>query len=148
MIYLLWQVLFSDVTKESMSAFVVSDSHMNSIVRWACQNNISVWHGNPSTKFSVAGNEQQTAELLFAENVKSVNYRYKESSDTTGIVYDPFAPSLRPIEVIKACDCLAYQSCEDPEWEESLACKLLKEIQRCAITCLSGYGNARWEIKE
>ena len=130
-----------------MSAFVVSDSHINAIVRWSCEHNITIWHGNPSNKFSVAGNEQQTAELLFAENVKSVNYRYKESSDTTGIIYDLFAPTLLPIEVIKACDCLEYQSCEHPEWDESLACKLLKEIQRTAITGLAGYGKARWEIK-
>lgn len=131
---------------ENVSAFICSDTHINAIVRWACEHNISTWYSSPSRKFSVAGNEQQTAELLFSENVKSVNYRYKESSDTTGIIYDPFAPDLLPIEVIKACDCLAYQSCEHPEWDDSLSCKLLKQIQRTAITGLAGYGEARWEI--
>ena len=129
-----------------MSAFICSHSHINAIVRFACRHNVTTSYGNPSRHWSVAGQEQETADLLLAENVNSVNYRYREESPTGGILYDHLAPDLRPIEVIKACDCLDYQSCEHPGWENSLACKLLKEIQREAITLLPGYDKARWEI--
>lgn len=129
-----------------MSAFICSHQHINAIVRWASRHNVTSWHSNPSRLHSVAGNEQDTAALLYAENVKSVNHRYRDTTDTSGIVYDPFAPDLRPIDVIKACDCLAYQSCEHPQWETSLACHLLKEIQRTAITKLPGYDHAKWAI--
>ena len=129
-----------------MSAFICSHGHINAIVRFACRHNITTYYDNPCRRWSVAGQEQETADLLFAENVKSVNYRYKEESPTTGILYDPFAPDLRPIEVIKACDCLDYQSCEHPGWQSSLACKLLTDIQHQAISLLPGYAKVRWDI--
>ena len=129
-----------------MSAFICSPQHINAIVRWAGRHHVTCWHGNPSRLHSVAGKEQDTAALLYAENVRSVNYRYFRTIDTSGIVYDASAPDLRPIDVIKACDCLAYQSGEHPAWDDSLACRLLKEIQSAAITRLPGYDAAKWEI--
>lgn len=129
-----------------MSAFICSDKHINSIVRFACKQNVVTYSINPELRWSVSGREQKTAELLYAENVRSVNYRYLQDEANDGIIYDPFAPDLRAIEVIKACDCLAYQSCEHPDWDSSLACVLLKAIQRKAIDLLPGYSNAQWEI--
>ena len=129
-----------------MSAFICSHSHFSTIVRFAGRHNVTTYHGNPSRHWYVAGQEQETVDLLFAENVKSFNYRYNEAFPTTGIVYDPFAPDLQPIEVIKACNCLDYQSCEHPQWVVSLACKLLHDIQQQAITLLPGYDKARWKI--
>lgn len=129
-----------------MSAFICSDNHINSIVRFACEQGVATYSVNPALRWSVAGREQETAELLRAENVRSVNYRYLQDDPDVGINYNPFAPDLRAIEVIKACDCLAYQSCEHPEWDSSLACSLLKVIQRKAIDLLPGYSNAQWEI--
>lgn len=131
-----------------MSAFICSDRHINAIVRFACKNNLRITHGNPSTFLAVPGNEQRVAEILLTENIRSVNYRYGLSDEDDVIVYDPFAPDLRPIEVIKACDCLAYQSCEHPAWDESLACKLLHEIQRKAVQLLPGYDKAPWEVTQ
>ena len=129
-----------------MSAFICSDKHINSIVRFACKNNIAVYYGNPTRRWAVPGEEQKTSVALHTENVNSVNYRYQSSHPVDGIQYDPFVSDLRPIEVIKACDCLAYQSCEHAEWDTSLANALLKEIQRKAVTLLPGYESARWEI--
>jgi hypothetical protein len=129
-----------------MSAFICSDKHVSTIVRFASKTNVVVYSGNPSLRWIVAGNERHTASMLHAENVKSVNYRYLQAAPDGGIVYDPHAPELRPIEVIKACDCLAYQSCEHPEWETSIANELLNEIQRKAVSLLPGYESARWEI--
>ena len=129
-----------------MSAFICSDKHINAIVHWASQNTVSVYHGNPSTRWPVTGQEQATSALLFAENVKSINHRYQETRPLTGIVFDASAPHLRAIEVLKACICLDYQSCEHPQWQSSLACTLLQAIQSEAITQLPGYDNAPWQI--
>ena len=131
-----------------MSAFICSDRHINAIVRFASTNNVRVIHGNPTISLVVAGKEQHVSELLLSENMKSVNYRYGTSDAATGIDYDSFAPDLRAIEVIKACDCLAYQSCEHPEWNESFACRFLHEVQRKAIQLLPGYDKARWEVTQ
>lgn len=129
-----------------MSAFICSDKHINSIVRFARKTNVVVYSGNPSFRWCVKGRKQDTASMLHAENVKSVNYRYLQDAQEVAIVYGPSAPELRPIEVIKAIDCLDYQSCGHPDWESSVANKLLKEIQSKAVTLLPGYESARWEI--
>lgn len=119
-----------------MSAFIVNPTHLSAIVRWACLNNVS----------GVPGQEQEKVDLLHAENVKSVNYRYKEQTEPYTISYNAFAPELTPVQVIKACQCLDYQSCEHPEWEKSAACALLKTISDQAISKLPGYDAAAWEI--
>lgn len=128
-----------------MSAYVVNQNHISAIVRWACRNNVVVHFGNP-TRSLRAGQEQEMAEILLAENVRSVNYRYAENEPPPAISYNPSAPAMSAIEVIKACQCLEYQSCEHPGWEESPACEILLAIQREAIKHLPGYSEARWHV--
>ncbi len=119
-----------------MSAFIVSHNHINAIVRFASQHNIN----------GVAGNEQVTAELLLAENTRSVNYRYKESAPVEAIIFAADAPELTPIEAIKACNCLDYQSCETEDWRSTPACELLDAIKSDAARRLAGYEDVPWEI--
>lgn len=119
-----------------MSAFICSDKHISAIVRWACINNIA----------NVAGKEQEVVDLLHAENVKSVNYRYGSPDPGEGAIYDTLAPNLSPVEVIKACQCLDYQSCEHPGWEGSWAKERLGGILQAAIAKLPGYTKAQWHI--
>lgn len=129
-----------------MSAYVVNQNHISAIVRWACRNNVSVYYSNP-TRSLKAGQEQEMAEILLAENVKSVNYRYNETAEPEAIVYDAFATILKPVEVIKACQCLEYQSCEHDGWDDSVAKKILDTITDAAIRNLPGYDAAPWEIR-
>lgn len=90
-------------------------------------------------------NEQAVAQILLEENVKSVNYRYSES-ETTQIEYDRGAPILTAIQAIKAAQCLRYQSCEHPAFEDSLASKFIEAIIADAIPRLEGYDSAAWAI--
>ncbi len=120
-----------------MSAFIVTHDHINAIISFACQYNIA----------GVAGREQATAELLLAENTRSVNHRYRENTPVETIVFSSQDPTLSPIEVIKACDCLDYQSCETDDWRSTPACKLLESIQSHAVRQLDGYQKAPWEIQ-
>lgn len=129
-----------------MSCFIVNTNHVSALVRWACRNNVSAFYGNPSRRLDIPGNEQQACDILLAENVASFNYRYKEAVEQT-MVYDAFATSLRPIDVIKACHCLEYQSCEHSEWEVSTARSIVKAIVDAASRALPGYDDASWEIK-
>lgn len=129
-----------------MSCFIVNPNHISALVRWACRNGVNVYHGNPSRRLDIPGNEQETCDILLAENVASFNYRYRETVEE-GMVYDAFATSLRPIDVIKACHCLVYQSCERAEWETSTAKAIVKAIEDAASCALPGYDDAPWEIK-
>lgn len=118
-----------------MSCFIVSDKHLSAIVRWAEQ-----YTTQP-------GKQQEAVNLLHAANVRSVNARYREDTPLDGAVYEPDAPLLSPIEVIKACDCLAYQ-CDNWEgFKGSEAQALILCIQAQATRELPGYANAKWSIQ-
>ena len=129
-----------------MSAFIVNSSHISALVRWASRARVCVYHGNPTRRLDIAGNEQETCDILLAENITSYNYRYNETVEEQ-MVYDPCATSLRPIDVIKACHCLEYQSCEHPEWEGSTTKAIVTAIEAGATRALPGYDDAPWEIK-
>lgn len=107
---------------------------------------VNVFYGNPSRCLDIAGNEQETCDILLAENVASFNYRYNETVEE-GMVYDAFATSLRAIDVIKACHCLEYQSCEHDGWATSTAKVIVAAIEGAASRALPGYDDAPWEIK-
>ena len=128
-----------------MSAFVVTDQHINALVRYASRHSITVYEPMQDIRFTVKGHEGIAASLLLDQNVKSVNYRYDENEKAT-IIYNPAAPVLTAIQAIKAAQCLKYQSCETPDFEESFACKLLDNIIADAIPRLDGYNEAAWAI--
>ena len=130
-----------------MSAFIVSDSHINALVRYASRHNVRVFYSNPLTMFRVQDNEQETASLLLDENVKSVNSRYADEQ-TMSIIYNRAAPILTAIEAIKAAQCLRYQSCEHFDYEDSIAFKLVEAIITDAIPRLDGYEQAAWAITD
>ena len=130
-----------------MSAFIVTDTHINALVRYASRHKITVAYGNPTMRLNVSAHEQEVAELLLEENVKSVNYRYRDNEVMT-ITYDRGAPILSAIEAIKAAQCLRYQSCEHSDFEESIAFKLIEAIISDAIPRLEGYESASWAIAD
>jgi tRNA splicing ligase len=98
-------------------------------------------------RLNVSAHEQEVAQLLIDENIKSVNYRYSEA-ETSLIEYDRGAPILSAIEAIKAAQCLRYQSCEHSDYEESIAFKLIEAIISDAIPRLEGYESASWAIAD
>ena len=130
-----------------MSAFIVSDSHINALVRYASRHKVGVSYGATVMRLNAFSNEQAVAQILLDENVKSVNYRYSES-ETPQIDYDRGAPILSAIQAIKAAQCLRYQSCEHSDFEESIAFKLIEAIISDAIPRLEGYESASWAIAD
>lgn len=128
-----------------MSAYIVTDTHINALVTWASSHKASAYYDNPGRSWFTYQNEQATSELLYIANVISVNYRYKLADPIGAITYKPTGLH-RPIEIIKLCNSLDYQSCEHPDWDDSLAKKLLDEIRRVAATKLPGYDAAPWSI--
>lgn len=128
-----------------MSAFICTDTHINALVTWASANKVTVTDGNLYKIRDVYNNELSISELFYIANVISVNYRYKLADPIGDIVYKPTG-LYRPVEIIKLCNSLDYQSCEHPDWDDSLAKKLLDEIRQKAITKLPGYDAAPWSI--
>lgn len=129
-----------------MSAFIVSEKHINAIVNLATQ------YGKEITAvYDDAGiRHEYDATMLGKElskaNVMSVNTRYPQDKEDLPFVYK-FKTDLhwsgRAVEALKLCDCLEYQSCE---WETSRAKKLLDACRSRIIKKLPGYTDAKWGL--
>lgn len=99
------------------------------------------------------------ADLLYQENIRSVQARYPEDSweSLPGPCVKPLhlivdarddtlaKYRLSPVAILKLCDCLEYQSCETDDYRETAAFELLERIRRAAIRALPGYDKAPWE---
>ncbi len=130
-----------------MSCFVVSQKHLSAIVRWANVHNLKAgWIAAERRFVYTPGKEQELVDLLYAANTKSVNARYKESHPEHGFEYDLSAPMLTPVEVLKACDCITYQSGEWSGFKGSEAERAVQDIKQAAVRRLPGYEEAPWEI--
>lgn len=124
-----------------MSAYIVDAAHITALAAYAGRHNIM--------RFAPC-DVQQIGDILHAENVRSVNHRYP--GDDAEPSFTPVAWAewhiFTPIEIIKAADCLEYQSCEHPEWRDSEAADILRHIKARAIYELAGYREAAWHIQE
>lgn len=141
-----------------MSAYVVSDTHINALVSWASDGPARRYAGDASRveyywsgeRRKVCGNEARIASVLYAENVRSVNARYQEHQPAHGFRYSytrgPKGRPFSPVEIIRACHGYEYQACEADGWEESEAHAIIRAIERYAMRALPGYDDAAWEI--
>ena len=131
-----------------MSAFVVSDKHINFLLNFANKHHYDQRVPQENLSFKVTDHLQKMAEILLAENYKSVNYRYNDGAEPHEIefnfVWDKSL--LEPVQILKACDCYDSQSCETDDYCESVAHKIIAMIRKMAVESLPGYDNAKWEI--
>jgi hypothetical protein len=84
---------------------------------------------------------QKLGDLLRAENVRSVNYRYGEDDS------DPFElpdaetlaklAELPDLQKLGAIRCYRYQTCETPEWESTPAIQIVHAAMK-ALQDLTG----------
>lgn len=103
-----------------MSAFICSDKTTNALAQLA------------PAEF---GDRQAIADLLRAENTRSVNYRYRDQEPPEPIAFESSAevPKLSAVAIIKLCDHFDYQACETDDYDRSLAAKIVDAIRRAAI---------------
>lgn len=90
---------------------------------------------------------ESIAATLYAANVASVNHRYSEntSEELPGAEFERVL-FVSPMWIVKACDCVQYQSCERADYYSSEAWEILEQIKRAAVRALPGYDDAPWGI--
>tara|TARA_Y100000310_G_scaffold341651_1_gene441507 strand:+ start:538 stop:927 length:390 start_codon:yes stop_codon:yes gene_type:complete len=102
----------------------------------------------------------EVGQMLWSENVASVEKRYPDSDDLPSTIdEDPYQytthvgnfgvfryPAITPEQVLAACDCYEYQSCEHPGWSASEACAFINALRSRAWHALPGYEKAQWSI--
>ena len=100
----------------------------------------------------------KTVEALARANLLSLSVRYSDDADpansfmgmsTAEYIAECKKEATRMwnvpvIQILKSCDCFAYQSCEYDDWNKSTAHKILNAIRKEAISRLPGYDNAQW----
>ena len=157
-----------------MSAFEVSDTHIDILVSAALQRDrygytLSWYFGEvpgtypgealPSgedyeaalkrTKREVTDDNAETwGAALLAENRRSVNHRYDEDEIETPYVFTQYDGQFNPVAVLRAISCYEYQSCEHPEWKTSEARAFCAALTDRMIGILPGYDKAPWEISD
>lgn len=126
-----------------MSAFLVSKKHIDALVSMLDKydlERVAVWLDEKTIEN--ARNAVGTA--LWSENQISVNTRYSQKEDIPEYFFEP--NQLTPLEVIKLCQCLAYQSSEYEGWNNSPAKMIVDLIKDKCICKLEGYETAKWTI--
>jgi len=147
-----------------MSAFIVNKSHINAMLQGAMAisqryNTTHRWHHNGEWHELTPENADEIGQMLLDENIKSVSYRYQDSSvtelpgqtDSEYLVpfqFHPMGKVPKPIELIKITRCYEYQACEHEEWETSEAKAFCDSVIDNAIGNLPGYDEALWEWEE
>jgi hypothetical protein len=140
-----------------MSAFIVGHDHINALVSWAVDNQVTYFHPGFSNPLSI---DRRTAteigRILLHENERSVRYRYPNGAPedlpgTSGeraetYVFRARGARLSPVGVIKAVHCLEYQSCEHDGWRASVAFSICQDIKEAATYRLPGYDAADWAV--
>ena len=140
-----------------MSAYVVSDNHINELIRFIDTrfylNKSYLQRVIPEIAF-IRDDKlffERVGQELLNENYRSVNYRYKNSEDEEKCHKFSYKEKLgekklKPVEILKLVACLDYQSCETDNWETTRAYKILESIKSFAINQLDGYNEASWGI--
>lgn len=129
-----------------MSAFIVSNTQINAIVRAASRMGLSYQYAGMTRR--VAGMEQEMAEMLLCANYDSVNARYKEDNLPRPIIYAIDAPILPALSIIKLAKSLEYQSCEYDEYEASEAKAFISALVDWSICRVADYDAAPWTIDD
>ncbi|WP_431728521.1 hypothetical protein [Verrucosispora sp. TAA-831] len=87
--------------------------------------------------------------VLLAENMRSVNFRYREDEIEEPYEFVRLPGSPNPLVVLKALDGYEYQACEHAEWGNSEAAAFCEALRHRAIGYLPGYSaSPGWEITD
>lgn len=145
-----------------MSAFMVSRAHVRYLVSAAEAYDVRLRGPVPHEPAAIVGLDfapqyiaarefpELLGQALECENVRSLLVRYPGDRDM--IRTDPYthetALQVKPVWVLKACDCYDYQACESPDYEQSFAARLVNQIRHAAVNALPGYDGAPWGIEE
>jgi len=139
-----------------MSAFVVSDNHIDALVTVAIFGvsgrtaTSGMWCGpyvfnNRASVYSA----DRLGAMLLNENVLSVQARYpNDSVQVTKYTYPlgNTTPYMSAVAALKLVKCYEYQACEHDGWDTSDAKKFCAALTGALIDALPGYDAAPWAL--
>jgi hypothetical protein len=134
-----------------MSAWVVSHHHIDLIVSTAIDHAVSFkLLGIGTLETATENNAQALGLMLWAENVRSVVYRYnlagsEEERDYLSALNAYRFRRYSNIRASAAASALAYyQACECPDYRETAAAFFVSQLEQAVGERPSGYGAEPW----
>ena len=146
-----------------MSAYIINRNHLSYLIDAAMSprimgmgSNYFRWYHNETSHELGSGEYLRAAEvaqMLWDENARSYDYRYSKNPDMEpteqyGKHHVLAILDMDPVQVLKACACYAYQTCEHPTWESSEAYTFIQTLKDHSIAVLPGYDDAEWGAPE
>ena len=119
-----------------MSAWICPDSHINVIVSYFVGQSIyeGLWFElDGNYQYLTKENAEEVAKRLHAENVRSVNARYREETpdEYTGWKYYPQVRGLySEADIAQAMNSYDYQSCETDDYHDTWAAKTINLMRK------------------
>lgn len=131
-----------------MSAYIVSDTTIHSILRYAKhQRFTSICVENMIYDISNEEDVNLLGQMLVDQNYRSVNFRYKQNDPAPKFQYSrSWSTGITAIEFLKCLSCLEYQSCETDDWLQTPAYQLINVLMRRSFRLLAGYEDAPWGL--
>lgn len=139
-----------------MSAYIVSENHINVIVSWFVdyRKNNQLWYElNGKYGYMDKAAAGAVARELFAQNVRSVDVRYSEENNSSYVFM--YIPHIKLgyglAEIAGAIDCLEYQSCETDDYHQTDAYKIITAMRKHLLKLVQERDlgdNTTWSIDE
>lgn len=131
-----------------MSAFVVSDTHMNIVVSGLLKSTWRTWSGT-LIKGTIMGkwHAQKLGQRLFELNTLAVDGRYHEENPIPLYVHKDLDST--PIQLHKLLVSLIYQCSEEPAIKDPLyddLCKVAALLADGIVSSLPGWDDAKWAV--
>jgi len=128
-----------------MSAFHVSDDHINILLSWARKHNPIVRVGDVRFDLTQSEDYWRVGAVLRDANNASMYARYGDKPEdflpkTVSVAH------LEAIDIVSGCDCFDYQACEYDGWKSSGAKDVIDQIRNAASRKVAGYGRC-WELR-
>ena len=153
-----------------MSAYVSNPEAFGILAAYAVINKcaVSEWIHYRTGRDADIKNVQIVAKGLARENIRSVAHRYPEDKDghrpgpclldaeieeaaalyaTHFLTNAAYVRKLAPVQILKVCQSVDYQSCETDDWRDTLAWRQLDWIKNNAVYSLAGYDEADWSYE-
>jgi len=114
-----------------MSSYIVDKEHIEQIVLYVYKlkgiDSLNYYHNKERLQFDFLGD---VALELSKANCEGVNYRYDDNNKPYNFNHLSIdgLKVKNPLQVIQLIKCLEYQSCDNPNYENSLANSILKTI--------------------
>jgi hypothetical protein len=150
-----------------MSAFLISDSHIDVMLTYAAQHRLTLPDPRcPSSSIDVSQTRNATliGQTLLRENLRSLACRYGAAHGFTPEPHNDesyaeryqFKPDDRlaslgsdiSVAIMKLTHCFDYQACETNNYASTPAAAITLALREAAAYQLPGYDKAPWSIAD